>query len=240
MMQFLKEYVLAQQYNPGFFGLWLNPYYHARKGLYQAIAAVAPEFERGRVLDVGCGRKPYQGLFQAEEYVGLEIDTPENRERKQADFFYHGDVFPFEDHSFDGVVCNQVLEHVFAPEELLAEIRRVLKSEGRLLMTIPFVWDEHEQPWDYARYSSFGLKSLLEKNGFEVLVQRKINADVRLLFQLINAYFFKVFWSRYPVLNAMLCIILMAPFNIVGALVYRLLPSNPDLYLDQLVLAKRI
>ena len=115
----------------------------------------------GRLLDVGCGRKPYRDLFPTKDYVGLEIDTPENRLRNQADIFYDGNSFPFEDHDFDGIICNQVLEHVFNPDQFVRELRRVLKSRGLLLLTVPFVWDEHEQPRDYARYTSFGLKSLV-------------------------------------------------------------------------------
>lgn len=237
-MQALKRYILAQQYVPGFAGLWVNPFYHSRRGLYQAIAEHAGRLE-GRLLDVGCGRKPYRDLFQSTEYVGLEIDTPENRECKQADSYYAGETFPFQDKYFDGVICNQVLEHVFTPDQFLAEIMRILKPDGTLLLTVPFVWDEHEQPWDYARYSSFGLKHLLERNGFAIMEHRKINSDVRALFQLVNAYLFKVLWSRYPILNVLICATIMAPFNILGALLHRLLPANPDLYLDQLVLARK-
>lgn len=193
----------------------------------------------GRLLDVGCGRKPYRGLFQTNEYVGLEIDTPENRANKQADFYYDGNKFPFVSDEFDGVICNQVLEHVFTPDQFLDEIHRVLKNDGLLLLTVPFVWDEHEQPWDFARYSSFGLKNLVERNGFEILEQRKTNADVRALFQLINAYLQKVLWTKSSVMNLILCAILMAPFNILGMVLYRLLPRNPDLYLDQVVLARK-
>ncbi|TAN35197.1 class I SAM-dependent methyltransferase [Patescibacteria group bacterium] len=239
MIRAIKQYVLKQQYTPGFLGLWLNPFYHARSELGKAIGQMAPSM-RGRLLDVGCGRKPYREMFLANEYVGLEIDTPENRANKQADFFYDGNSFPFGEQDFDGVVCNQVLEHVFIPDQFLGEIYRVLKPKGLLLLTVPFVWDEHEQPWDYARYSSFGLKSLLEKNGFEVLKQRKTNADVRMLFQLVNAYSFKVLWTRWPVINLLICATVMAPFNILGAFLYKVLPANPDLYLDQVVLARKI
>ncbi len=238
-MQAIKQYILKQQYAPGLLGLWFNPYYHSRRGLRKAIGQMALHM-KGRLLDVGCGRKPYREMFLTNEYVGLEIDTLENRTNKQADFFYDGNSFPFEEPDFDGIVCNQVLEHVFAPDRFLGEIHRVLKPGGLLLLTVPFVWDEHEQPWDYARYSSFGLKSLLEKNGFEVLKQQKINADVRALFQLINAYLFKILWTRWQVANLFICAAMMAPFNILGALLYKVLPANPDLYLDQVVLARKI
>jgi len=239
MIQAFKKFVQSQQYNPGLVGLLINPFYHARRGLYYAIAGMAPRM-CGRVLDVGCGQKPYQWLFAITEYIGLEMDTPDNRARKQADYFYDGKSFPFPDQRFDGIICNQVLEHVFTPDLFLAEIHRVLKPDGKLLLSVPFVWDEHEQPWDYARYSSFGLKSLLEKNGFEVSEQHKLNADVRVLFQLINAYLYKVLWTRWSFMNLLICVLMMAPFNILGALLHPLLPANPDLYLDQLVLARKV
>ena len=129
---------------------------------------------KGRLLDVGCGSKPYQELFAVDDYIGLDIDNEAMRNRKIADYFYDGTTFPFNDNEYDSVLCNQVLEHVFNPDEFLSEIKRVLKPGGRLLLTVPFVWDEHEQPHDYARYSSFGLKALIDKNGFNVIEYKKI------------------------------------------------------------------
>ena len=203
MIDLLKRIFQKQQFNPTFLGLWVNPFYHARRELYQTILKIAPKVE-GRILDVGCGQKPYQHLFQSTEYVGLEIDSKENRANKLADYFYDGTIFPFSDQSFDTIVCNQVLEHVFTPEAFLAEAFRVLKPNGKLILTVPFVWDEHEQPWDYARYSSFGLKYLLEKKEFKVIEQHKTNADSRVLFQLINAYLFKVFQKSQPIYNLLI------------------------------------
>ena len=239
MMQTLKRYILAQQYTPGFSGIWVNPFYLARRGLLEEINKMAPKM-KGRLLDIGCGRKPYRNLFRVDEYLGLEIDSPENRANKSADFFYNGELFPFENEIFDGAICNQVLEHVFTPDRFLGEIHRVLKPGGKLLLTVPFVWDEHEQPHDYARYTSFGLRSLLEKNGFEMLEHRKINADIRVLFQLTNAYLYKVLWTRWSVVNLLICAMVMAPFNILGLLLCKLIPGNPDLYLDQVVLVRKV
>jgi SAM-dependent methyltransferase len=239
MIGSFKEYYRRQQVNPGLMGIWLNPFYFARKELRREIGSFAPKMQ-GRMLDVGCGTKPYRELFSStSDYVGLEIDTPENRVAKRADFFYDGNTFPFEDASYDGVVCNQVLEHVFNPDQFLLEILRVLKPGGDLLLTVPFVWDEHEQPWDYARYSSFGLRSLLERNGFVVVEQRKTNADARVLFQLINAYLYKILHTSNAKVNLIVCAVIMAPFTLAGILAGKVLPANPDLYLDQVVLARR-
>lgn len=238
MIETLKNTLNAQQFSPGLLGIWVNPFYLARKGLYREMTRCAPDL-KGRLLDVGCGQKPYTHLFDVDEYVGLEIDTPANRLRKHADQYYDGGRFPFPDASFDCVLCNQVLEHVFEPTAFLSEIRRVLRPGGRLLLTVPFVWDEHEQPWDYARYTNFGLHHLLEGSGFVLREYRKVNADVRVIFQLAIAYLYKVLWTRYPWLNLVTCVMLMAPITLLGLLFYRLLPANPDLYLDQVALSER-
>lgn len=238
MIEFLKRIYLREEFSPGILGIFTNPFFLARRALWRAMRDFRPQVS-GIVLDVGCGTKPYRSLFQAKQYVGLEIDSPQARKRNAAEHFYDGSRFPFEDGSFDSVLCNQVLEHVFNPEQLLSEIARVLKSGGRLVLTVPFVWDEHEQPWDYARYSSFGLQSLLARSGLKVLEHRKLNADLAVIFQLINAYLHKVCYTRNPVVNLALCLILMSPFNILGLILGRILPRNPDLYLDHAVLAEK-
>src|SRR5258706_10901579 len=103
----LKEYYRGQMVRPGAFGLLVNPFYFARKGLYEVIRELAGQIS-GRALDVGCGYKPYEKLFAVTEYVGLELDTPDNRARKRADVYYDGRTLPFESASFDSIICNQV------------------------------------------------------------------------------------------------------------------------------------
>lgn len=223
---------------PGVLGLFINPFYFARKGLAGHISDVATEIN-GRTLDVGCGSKPYECLYASSEYIGLEYDTPENRESKKADFFYDGHTFPFGNGEFDSVVANEVFEHVFNPDAFLEEIRRVLKDGGSLLMTMPFVWDEHEQPFDFARYSSFGIRTLLERHGFEIVKQRKSMDDIRVVFQMLNAYLYKKTATSNALMNMLLTMILMAPFNLLGEVLAWVTPRNPDLYLDNVVLARK-
>jgi SAM-dependent methyltransferase len=234
----LRAWHARQQFDPGPLGTLVNPFYFARRHLIFHIRQLAPAV-RGRVLDVGCGQKPYRRLFVCDEYVGLEPDSEGNRSEKKADVFYDGDEFPFDDHSFDTVVTFQVFEHVFNPDRFLHEIARVVKPGGMLLLTVPFVWDEHEQPIDYARYSSFGLSHLVRMHGFEVVEFRKTLADVRVLFQLFNAYFFKMTTTRNAWINLIVMVALMAPINIFGEVLAWLMPSNEDLFLDSIVLARR-
>lgn len=233
MFDRLKASIRAQAFHPGLLGLLVNPFYFARKGLHQHIVALAPSVH-GRLLDVGCGSKPYQKYFEASEYIGLDMQG----RNKHADRSYDGKTFPFSDGEFDAVLTSEVLEHVFNPDEFLSEINRVLRDGGVLLLTVPFVWDEHEQPFDYARYSSFGLRHLLESHGFEIIEHRKTMDDIRVIFQLVNAYIYKKTVTGSWRMNLLLTVILMAPFNVLGELFAKILPNNSDLYLDNIILAR--
>lgn len=235
MRQTLNSLIQRQAFNPGLLGILINPFYFVRKGLYQHIAALAPLI-KGRVLDVGCGSKPYRSLIHASEYIGLEISGG----NPNADYYYDGNHFPFQDGEFDSVLTSEVLEHVFNPEVFLSEVNRVLKGGGVLLLTAPFVWDEHGQPYDYARYSSFGLRHLLEHNGFIILEHRKSMNDIRVIFQMMNAYTYKKTIKRNFYTNTIVTLILMAPFNIIGEILGWILPCNNELYLDNIVLARKI
>jgi len=228
-----------ESFFPTWLGLFINPFYFARKGLAFHVGALAGKIT-GRTLDVGCGSKPYEKLYASSEYIGLEYDTPEYRSNKTAEYFYDGETFPFSDGEFDSLVANEVFEHVFNPDRFLSEANRVLRQDGMMLLTMPFVWDEHEQPYDFARYSSFGIRSLLERHGFEVIEQRKSMDDIRVIFQLLNAYIYKKTVTRKSGVNLALTLLLMAPFNLLGELLGLVLPRNPDLYLDNIVLARKL
>lgn len=236
----LRQYVDRQAFHPDIFGMFVNPFYFARKGLYDGVSSLANRVT-GRTLDVGCGQKPYEKLFRSSCYLGLEIDSPENRENKKADVYYDGGKFPFQDGEFDSIVVNEVFEHVFNPAQFLMEINRVLKPGGMLLMTVPFCWDEHEQPYDYARYSSFGLKATVEMHGFRIVIHLKSMNDIRAIFQMLNAYIYKIFVMSISngYLNLLANLIFIAPFTLLGALLGKILPLNDDFYLDNIILAQK-
>ncbi len=239
MINKLRKLYIKEQFNPSFIGLFINPFYFARKGLYKNISELAENLH-GKLVDIGCGIKPYINLFKVDEYIGLEIDNAKNRNHKHADVLYDGKVIPFKNNTFDSILLTQVFEHVFNPNEFLKEVNRVTKMGGLLLMTVPFVWDEHEQPYDYARYSSFGLKHILNENGFEVIEHRKSNDGLEVIFQLLNTYIYKKTATDNVYINLLLTLFLMAPVNIVGLILSKLFPRNEDLYLDNILLARKV
>ena len=237
-MSRLRDRWQREQFAPGWLG-WLNtPFVLARRGLHRELCALLPQLS-GTVIDVGCGRKPYRDLVPATRYVGLDIDTPVTRALAAADQFYDGRTLPLADASCDGALCSQVLEHVFTPEEFLRELARVLRPGGLLVLTVPFAWDEHEQPHDFARYSSFGLRALLERNGFAVLEQRKSVRGAAAVAQLASGWLYKASRTRFRPLNLLVQLLLLAPINLLGGVLGALLPHSEDFYLDNIVLARR-
>lgn len=125
---------------------------------------------RGTLLDLGCGLKPYRSLFpHVTRYLGIDLPPARsaNRREKSADIFGEIARVPLCDASVDAVLSTQVLEHVSSPELVIREAARVLRPGGALLLTVPFVAAEHEEPHDYFRFTRYGVRSLLERNGFE-------------------------------------------------------------------------
>lgn len=191
-------------------------------------------------MDVGCGLKPYQKFFiNAQDYCGLEVDSTAARKRKMADVFYDGQEMPFTSNSVNGILCTQVLEHVPDPNAFLRELHRVLTEDGLLLLSVPLCWDEHEQPNDYWRFTSFGLQQILKQCDFTVIEERKLNDNVAALFQLAVAYLYKITKCKNPYLHMLLLLPIAAALNLCGLVASTILPRNTDFYLDNLVLVRK-
>jgi SAM-dependent methyltransferase len=115
-----------------------------------------------RVLDVGCGVKPYYPFFAevASEYVGVDVV-----ENPAADLLGCVESLPVEDGTFDVVLCTQVLEHCDDPAQAVRELRRVTAPGGRVLASTHGVQVYHPSPVDYWRWTHEGLRRLFEQNA---------------------------------------------------------------------------
>ena len=142
------------------------------RALAEAVAAHA----RGRLIDIGCGVKPYRAMVApyVSEHVGVDhVDT--QHDASNVDLFGTAYGIPAEDASFDTGLCTAVLEHLEEPEAALRECFRVLRPGGIAIYTVPFIWHLHEEPRDFFRYSKYGLRYLFEKVGFEVVELRALS-----------------------------------------------------------------
>lgn len=157
-----------------------NPYWIELRWLRRAMEGLAPHAS-GRLLDVGCGERPYGELFEprVSGYVGLEYPPvadnlhPEiwsklEQLRGVVDVWGDGQRLPFRDGSFDTVLAAEMLEHVPDPGACLAEMARVLRADGRALLTVPLMAPLHQWPFDFYRYTPRGIEALVVRNGFRV------------------------------------------------------------------------
>lgn len=139
-----------------------------RRSIVEFVARAAATLPVGsRVADVGAGAAPYGELFAHTKYTTVDWANSLHTGSRPLDIVAPADDIPVPDGSFDAVICTQVLEHVPAPCKVLSEFARILVDGGRLYLTAPMVWEEHEMPYDYYRYTRSGLEFLAEQAGFE-------------------------------------------------------------------------
>jgi len=196
---------------------------------------------KGRLMDFGCGSKPYKALFNnVSEYIGVDYKGEgHSHVNEQIDVYYDGKTIPFPDNYFDSILTNEVLEHVFNIDEIVGELYRVLKPGGKILITTPFAWMEHEAPVDFGRYSSFGMKQLLERNRFSIIEMEKTTNYLQTQTQLRNTYWCNHFFPKFrPFATAMVYGYSFIN-NSWGLLMSKIFPSKMDWYLNLVTLAEK-
>jgi SAM-dependent methyltransferase len=132
----------------------------------EEFAATVPA--GSRVLDAGAGDQPYRHLFAHCEYESADFELVEKSYAKST-YVCSLDAIPVEDDRFDTVILNQVLEHLPQPMMVLHELRRVLKPGGTMICSAPLFYEEHEQPYDFYRYTQFAWRFMMKEAGFDIL-----------------------------------------------------------------------
>ena len=186
---------------------------------------------RGTVYDLGCGIRPYeQDILQfADSYVG--VDWGSTQHTLSADIVSDlNKALPIPDESADTVVSFQVLEHLCEPQSMLNEAFRILKPNGKLILTVPFQWWIHEEPHDYFRYTKYGLRYLLEKAGFDEITVRSVSGFFVVWIMKFN--YFSVRFIRGPKIIRRCIRYLLMPFWLILQMIAPILDKldrEPDL-----------
>jgi len=240
MVSKLKNYYNKQSFHPDFISILLNPFYIIRKGML-CILKKKTLLLSGIMMDFGCGLKPYKNLFvNVEKYIGVDIENEaHSHENETIDVYYDGKKIPFENEHFDSVFSSEVFEHIFNLEDILIEIYRVLKPGGTALFTVPFTWDEHEIPNDFRRYTSYGIKNIIEKTGFEVISIDKNGNSIAVVHQMFIVYLRDLIYTKNKYFNILLNFLFLAPFTILGIILMNILPKNKKLYFNNIVFARK-
>jgi len=126
---------------------------------------------KGKLIDLGCGKAPLYSSYIDLVDSAICVDWPNTSHSKD-----YLDVecdltqdLPFQAEEFDTIILSDVLEHLPEPKHLWHEMYRILRPQGKALINVPFLYWIHESPYDYYRYTEFGLRHLAESSGFKVL-----------------------------------------------------------------------
>lgn len=181
---------------------WLQPDKIIKDLLWDDLTEAAT-YAHGAMLDVGAGKMPYKDLFIQKIKRYVSIDKYTSHADIQEDFL--AKKFPL--NSFDTILCTQVLEHVPEPEAVLDKCYRILRKNGVMILTVPFIGSLHEVPYDYYRFTEYSLRHLCEKVGFSVVYikgQGNWISSVATLFTFYLESTYNRYLLRYPkkILNA--------------------------------------
>lgn len=121
------------------------------------------------VLDVGGHKNRKRGQFDIGKY-DLQVTYINLSTVKGTDIQAHATNIPFQDSSFDVVICSELLEHVFNPLAVLHEIHRTLRPGGIVLICVPFLYHIHGDPYDFGRYTDHFWQCGLQDIGFQDIV----------------------------------------------------------------------
>lgn len=138
----------------------------------------------GKVLDYGCGDKPYESIIDCDEYIGVDVKVSGHGMVPKADYFFESGRLPFDDMTFDNVISTEVFEHVYEIDDVLNEINHVMRVNDHIVITVPFCNPEHEIPYDFFRYTTYGMTKKLEDHGFTVLKCKMLNTQINAVRQM--------------------------------------------------------
>lgn len=143
-------------------------YFLVYKRLISSLEKAVSAYAKKRVLDIGCGNKPYEAMFDGKisEYIGCDIVQSS---LNKVDIICEANKIPLDDAGFETVFSTQTIEHVADHQVLLNEAFRLLKPGGHLIISGPMYWHLHEEPHDYFRFTKFGFQYILEKSGFTIV-----------------------------------------------------------------------
>jgi SAM-dependent methyltransferase len=149
---------------------WYLYYQHFFADLKDIFAAYIKSGDH--VFDIGCGNKPYErhirsitGCTQKQAYTGCDVVQSS---LACADIICEATNIPAAAAQYDVVICTQVIEHVFEHAKVFGEAYRLLRSGGYFIVSSNLVWEVHEAPYDFYRFTRYGFEELLKRAGFVI------------------------------------------------------------------------
>ncbi len=148
----------------------------------------------GLLLDLGCGNVPLYGIYKDKVIDNICIDWS-NTLHNNIYLDYEADlntVIPLDSEQFDTILTTDVLEHIAKPELFMSEIKRLLKSNGKIILTVPFLYWLHEQPHDYFRYTEFALRMFCQQNNLTIIELEPYGGAIEVILDIVAKQLIRV------------------------------------------------
>jgi SAM-dependent methyltransferase len=234
---YLQSLIMRASFNGGLLSLAFNPNHIMRRYLQKSITKNSGSIV-GNTLDFGCGLFPYAKLLtQATRIIGLELQGKDKITTDDCIVYYSGDKFPFLDDYFDSVVSFEVFEHLTNPINALDEIYRVVKKNGYVIITTPFLYPLHEIPYDYRRLTKYELSRLLEAHSFELVKIQHGPSSFLTIKQLQVLHYTNK--SARTIKSIRISLVLVPIINILALSLNWMHRNNSDIYLSNFILARK-
>ncbi|RDX35488.1 SAM-dependent methyltransferase [Arcobacter sp. HD9-500m-PIT-SAG03] len=177
----------------------------------------------GKCIDIGSGCSPYKKfiLNNVSEFISVDKGSVHKHMfQTSQEKFIDADLkdLPFENNSLDTIILTQVLEHIDEPFKALVEIKRVIKKDGIIILSVPFIYQAHATPYDYFRFSEYGLKKICQDYNFEILEFHHQGYLGTTLISILNGFIWELASKRKILRNTILLPFLLFIFFINNSL----------------------
>jgi ubiquinone/menaquinone biosynthesis C-methylase UbiE len=192
------------------------------------------------VGDIGCGEQPMRTFITdlGGEYISVDLQqNSSNNVKVEANITN----IPLANDYFDLILCTEVLEHV--PDIFLAlqELARLIRPNGVILITIPFVYPLHEEPFDFTRVTPHLIKVLSDKLNLQILQLTTTGNDFEVIATILDNFWSQTFKILPGFLRRFCSLVMRIPINIIaylGSIIAVKLPKS--IYLNTVcILSKR-
>lgn len=167
-------------------GSFFHPQWHTDR-LHVRSRRKLMLIQESLVVDIGSGNSANETLLGNNNQL-LRLDYPDTNKRYTSlpDIFADACRLPLADQSVDVILLLEVLEHIPDHAQALAEAFRALKPGGKLYLSVPFLYPLHDTPFDFFRFTPYGLKHILSNQGFQVVEEIRHGNSFSTAFQLLN------------------------------------------------------
>ncbi|MFC2053451.1 class I SAM-dependent methyltransferase [Chloroflexota bacterium] len=228
-----------------------DPKFLLRRAKRKIVQRYANQYAQGRILDIGCGSASYKTLFleHVDRYIGLHYPAFSGHiDYGEASFDVAADVraLPLQAECAHSALLLDVLEHVFEVDESLANVARILKPGGTLLLTTPFIYPVHGQPFDFHRFSFFALEQHLARNNLRVVESIVLGYYGAVLAVLLNRFLYLAIWGNHSKLRIIglplrpMLLLIFALINLIGLFLDNITSRLPTwVYLENAVICEK-